>query len=236
MSAQSLFDAAPDAMLVVNRAGEIVVANLQAQKLFGYQREELIGRSVDSLIPIQLRIEHLQRWENFFDDPPVQPTAILDLFALRRDGTQVPLDITLSPLTNEAGTFVIAAIRDATGRRRAEGLKILDAVLHETCESEERFSTAPAFIWMSSIDNIFETRTEKHLFSAREASMSCRSCRSGKQTNFVAEIMIHFSGRRNLNKPGTLIFPTLAVCLDCGFSEFTVEQSSLPVLQEGLAP
>lgn len=235
VSADSLLDAAPDAMLVINRTGEIVVANLQAGRLFRYQREELIGRSVESLIPRQFCTEHPQAWETFIGDPPVQPTGILDLFALRKDGSEVPVDISLIPLTNEAGTFVVAAIRDATDRRRKEGLKMLNAVLRETCENGERFSTTPAFIRMSSVDNLSETRAAKRLYSLEEAIMSCRSCGSEKQRNFVAEMMIHFSGRRNLDRPGVLTFPKLAVCLGCGFCEFSLEESALPVLEEGTA-
>jgi PAS domain S-box-containing protein len=159
VSAQSLLDAAPDAMLIVNRAGEIVVANSQAEKLFGYVREELIGRPVESLIPPRLRTEHPQHREHFFGDPRVRPMGMsLELFALRKDATEVPVEISLSPLTNEAGTFVVSAIRDATDRRRTEGLKMLDAVLRETRESEERFSlvadTAPVLIWMSGTDKL----------------------------------------------------------------------------------
>ena len=159
VSAQSLLDAAPDAMLVVNRAGEIVVANLQAEKLFGHVREELIGRSVESLIPPRLRAQHPQHHENFFGDPRVRPMGMgLDLFAFRKDATEVPVEISLSPLTSEAGTFVVSAIRDVTDRRRTEGLKMLDAVLRETRESEERFcliaDTAPVFIWMSGTDKL----------------------------------------------------------------------------------
>lgn len=111
----------------------------------------------------------------------------------------------------------------------------MDAVLRETRESEERFSMALPFIWMSSVGNISETRVEKRLHGVEEAIMSCRSCGSEKQRNFAAEIMIHFSGLRNLDKPGVLIFPKLAVCLDCGFSGFTLEESALPVLEESAA-
>lgn len=89
VSAQSLLDAAPDAMLVMNRAREIVVANLQAERLFGYERAELIGRSIDSLISRQLHTEHPQVWKDFFGDPPVQP-GILELFALHKGGTDLP--------------------------------------------------------------------------------------------------------------------------------------------------
>jgi len=123
-SSRTLLDAAPDAMLVVSRAGEIVVANLQAEKLFGYSREELIGRSVESLIPTRLRAEHPQHRRNFFGAPRVRPMGVgLELFALRGDGTEVPVEISLSPLATESGAFIVAAIRDVTERRRTEELK-----------------------------------------------------------------------------------------------------------------
>src|SRR5271167_4882901 len=159
LSAQSLLDGAPDAMLLVNRAGEIVVANVQAEKLFGYGREELIGRSVESLVPPRLRAEHPQHRGNFFGAPRVRAMGVgLELFALRGDGTEVPVEISLSPLTTESGTFVISAIRNLTDRRQTEELKRAEAVLRETRESEERFgllaNTAPVLIWMSGTDKL----------------------------------------------------------------------------------
>jgi PAS domain S-box-containing protein len=157
VSAQWLLDATPDALLVVSQTGEIVVANSQAEKLFGYVREDLIGRSIESLIPPRFRAEFRYHREQFFEDPRVRPISV-ELFALRKDATEVPVEISLSPLTNQTGTFMVTAIRDATDRRRAEGLKILDAVLRETRESEERFSliadAAPALIWMSGTDDL----------------------------------------------------------------------------------
>ncbi|HLN99834.1 MAG TPA: PAS domain S-box protein, partial [Pyrinomonadaceae bacterium] len=123
-SFRTLLDAIPDATLVVNQAGEIVVANSQVEKLFGYGWEELIGRSVESLIPPRLRANHPQHRGNFFGDPHVRPMGVsLELFALRGDGTEVPVEISLSPLTAESGTFVISTIRDVTDRRRTEELK-----------------------------------------------------------------------------------------------------------------
>ncbi len=123
-SFRRLLDAVPDATLVVNRAGEIVVTNLQAEKLFRYRREELIGRSVESLIPARLRTDHPQHRETFFGDPRVRPMGTgLELFVLRGDGAEVPVEISLSPLATESGTFIVAAIRDMTERRRTEELK-----------------------------------------------------------------------------------------------------------------
>jgi PAS domain S-box-containing protein len=123
---------------VVDRAGKIVVANEHAERLFGYGNDELIGRSVESLIPPRLRAEHPQHRGNFFGDPRVRPMgAGLELFALRQDGTEFPVEISLSPLTNEAGTFIVSAIRDATERVRTEELKRSEAILRES-EARER--------------------------------------------------------------------------------------------------
>ena len=65
--------------------------------------------------------------------------------------------------------------------------------------------------------------------------MACRSCGSANQTEFTAEIDIHFSGLRNLNKPTVLVFPKLVVCLDCGFTQFTLPETELRLLREGVA-
>src|SRR6267378_1606871 len=108
---RSLVDAAPDAMMVVNQAWEVVVANTQAEKLFGYRREQLIGKSVESLISPRFRERHAQDRENFFGDARVQPIGTwLELFALRSDGAEIPVEINLSPLTTGSGTFVISSI------------------------------------------------------------------------------------------------------------------------------
>ena len=141
-SFQSLLDAAPDAMLVINQAWEIVVANEKAEKLFGYSREELTGRSVESLIPPRAPEQQSHDRENFFGDPGVQPMGVgLKPFALRGDGTEISVEISLCPLTTESGTFVISAIRDVS-EHRVEELKKSEAVLRETRKSEERFRSA----------------------------------------------------------------------------------------------
>ena len=116
-----LLDAAPDAMLVVNEQGLIALANAEAEKLFGYSRQQLIGESIETLIPPAVRIAHAAHRSSFFKDPRARPMgADLQLFAHKSDGSEIPVEISLSPLKTESGLFVISAIRDTTERRRAE--------------------------------------------------------------------------------------------------------------------
>jgi PAS domain S-box-containing protein len=136
---RAVLEAAPDAMLVVNREGEIVAANLQAQKFYGCSREHLIGSVVESLIPARLRDRHRRHRENFFANPETQTIQVLEIFAVRSDASEIPVDVSLSHLTIGTETFVISAIRDATERRRIDELKRTEAVLRETRESENRY-------------------------------------------------------------------------------------------------
>lgn len=118
---RALLEAAPDAMLVVDQAGRIVLVNGQTETLFGYDRSELLGEPVEQLIPASLRGRHHAHRQTFAAAPrPRMMGEGLDLLALRKDGTTFPVDIALGPVTSEEGTFVSAAIRDVTERKRTE--------------------------------------------------------------------------------------------------------------------
>jgi PAS domain S-box-containing protein len=158
-SFQSLLEALPDAVLIVNQAGKIVVANNQAEKIFGYSREELIGKSIEWLVPPRLRDLHALDREKYFRDPHPRPMGIgLELFAQRSDGTNFPVEINLNPMVTEAGPFVISVIRDATVLHRFRELKESETALREIYESEARFGLtaefAPLMIWMSGTDRL----------------------------------------------------------------------------------
>jgi protein-histidine pros-kinase len=116
-----LLDAAPDAMIIVERAGKILLVNEQTERLFGHPRSELIGAPVEVLFPARFHATHPLFGSGYFNDPKSHPMGSgLELYGARADGSEFPLEISLAPMETEEGPIVIAAIRDVSERRRAE--------------------------------------------------------------------------------------------------------------------
>jgi diguanylate cyclase (GGDEF)-like protein/PAS domain S-box-containing protein len=120
---RALLESAPDAMVIVNSHGHIALVNAQAERMFGYRRDELIGQSIRILIPERHRERHRAHQRDYLRDARARPMGSdLELHAQHKDGTEFPVEISLSPLETDEGTLVSSAIRDITERKRSEAL------------------------------------------------------------------------------------------------------------------
>ncbi|MFI4979496.1 MAG: EAL domain-containing protein [Nevskiales bacterium] len=117
-------EAAPNAMLMVNAEGEIVLVNSQVEKLFGHTRQDLLGQRIEMLIPERFRGHHAHFRDSFFSQPDARAMgAGRDLYGLKKDGSEVPIEIGLNPLHTGDGHFVLASVIDITERLQADKLQ-----------------------------------------------------------------------------------------------------------------
>jgi PAS domain S-box-containing protein len=118
---RGLLEAAPDAMVIAGADGRIALVNRQAERLFGYTRDELCAQQVEILVPERFQRHHPAHRASYLQDAGPRPIgAGIDLWGRRKDGSEFPAEISLSPLDTESGRLIIAAIRDVTARRAVE--------------------------------------------------------------------------------------------------------------------
>jgi PAS domain S-box-containing protein len=130
---ERLFENAPDATILVNQAGKIVRANAHVESLFLCSRGELIGKSVEQIMPERYRARHGEHMARFFANPQSRAMGVgLELFALRSDGTEFPVDIMLSPVETDKGLKTLAVVRDITDRKRMEQMHLQFRALFES--------------------------------------------------------------------------------------------------------
>ena len=136
-AAAGLLEAAPDAMIATSVDGVILLINRQAEMLFGYGREELVGQPVELLVPERYAGRHASHRSTYGDNPAMRPMGVgLELFARRKDGREIPVEISLSPVETSDGTIFAAAIRDASARKEAEA-RMQEALEAERAAAEQ---------------------------------------------------------------------------------------------------
>jgi len=134
-------EAAPTGMLMVDRTGRIALVNAQVERIFGYSREELMNEPVEMLVPERFRAGHPEQRRGFLHAPGARPMGRgRDLYGLRKDGTEVPIEIGLNPLRTLEGDFVLSSVADITERKRAEREKedLMGQLRALNAELEER--------------------------------------------------------------------------------------------------
>jgi formate hydrogenlyase transcriptional activator len=149
-----LFELAPNAMVLADSPGRIVLVNAQTEQLFGYERDELIGERVEMLMPERFRQSYFGHRSAYLMEPRLRPIgAGLELYGLRKDGSEFPIEISLSPLESEVGMLVSTAIRDLSQRKQMEELRTELGFEKLLSELSETFINIPPAVVDGEIEN-----------------------------------------------------------------------------------
>ncbi|MEQ8535438.1 MAG: PAS domain S-box protein, partial [Imperialibacter sp.] len=195
MKFRGLLESAPDAIVLVDKTGAINMINSMSEKLFGYTRNELLGKPIELLIPERFRKAHPSQRSGFFTNPHARAMGEgLELFGLKKNGTEFPVEISISPIELPEGMFVSAAIRDISWRKKAE---------EELRASEMKFrgllESAPDAMVMvdkNGVINMVNSMTEELFGYKRDTLLGCpietliperfRKAHPGKRSRFFA--------------------------------------------------
>jgi formate hydrogenlyase transcriptional activator len=154
---QKLFESAPDGLFLLDGESVILRSNAQAERIFGYRRDEMVGQAVEMLVPERFRSGHPERRRAFMSSPHMRDMGSgLELIGQRKDGSEFPADIQLSPLETGEGTRILCVVRDITDRRNAE-----KAVEQSRRRLQGIMDNSPAVIYLKDLDGRFVTVNQK---------------------------------------------------------------------------
>ncbi len=154
---EGLFEFAPDSIVVVNSEGSIVQINKQAENIFGYSRDELLGKPVEILIPLRFREQHVEQLKRYMSHPRIRFLGSgLELYGRKKDGSEFPVDILLGPLQTEKETVVLSIVRDITEHKKME---------HMLSMNEAKYRG----IFENAVEGIFQTSVEGRILAANPA-------------------------------------------------------------------